>query len=172
MTAYSVVRNEIQSGDTVACKRRAWFSILIRIFTAESTNHTAVLLRDPEGGVWVTEMREGEGYQCVPASQWFAEQLSKKVSVTYCKAPQGTNPLKARAKILKTRAEDPRYGYFTLLLVHWSQILGIKFQGKYPVCSTYAQDVHEAADYEGYKKLCDPGDIEEHAPIKVKITKV
>lgn len=167
---YSNFRNVIQSGDTIACKKRAVFSILIRIFTAESTNHTAVFLRDSQDGIWVTEMREGrKGFQITPASQWIREELKNGTVLTYCEAPEKTSPEEMRRAILQTRAEEPDYSYWTLLKVWWSQLLNKPVDGKL-VCSTYAQHVHEEGGYRGYTKLADPGGIEEHSPIRFSIT--
>lgn len=167
MPSYLELRDNIESGDTISCKRRAWFSVLIRVFTAESDNHTAVLLRDPQGGVWVTEMREGkQGFQIKPAFQWIFQEELRGTEMTLCKAPLNTDATLMRQKILKTREQNPDYGYITLMLVELSQMLNVRFQGLLPVCSTYAQAVHEAGGYTGYKKLCDPGDIRQHSPVR------
>lgn len=167
---YADIRDRLQSGDTFACKRRGRISTFIRIFTAESANHIAVILRDPEGGVWVTEMREGQGYMITPASQWMHQTFARGTKITYCQAPEETSREAMRRQILKTRAIDPPYGYWTGVKVWWSQVRNrMTTAGDYPVCSTYAQQVHKAGGYSGYTRLADPGDIIEHSPLRIPV---
>lgn len=163
MMNYTQVRPMMKSGDTVACKVRKWGSIIIRIFTAESTNHTAMIFVAEDGGVWIYEMLEGKGLVITPASQWFAEQHARGVETTYCRAPKTVKPELAKEFLLSLRAEDPSYGYWSLIKVWFSQVFNKMVRTRQYVCSTAAQRMHEYAGYTGYTRLADPGDIVSHA---------
>lgn len=165
---YKDIRKNMDSGDTVACKRRSLISILIRIFTAESTNHTAICYRNDDGGMYIYEMREGKGLLITPMSQWIHKMKRDEISITYCKAPENTSAILMRHALDKLRDKDPDYSYITLIKVALSQWFNKPLNGNY-VCSTSAQKIHEAGGYKGYKKLCDPGDIEEHSPFKISL---
>jgi len=167
---YSDLRPTIQTGDTIACKRRHWFSILIRVVTAESTNHTAVCFVDAHKGVWIAEMREGEGFLWTPASQWVEQALDKGTVITWCRRPEILHPRKLAKAIVNARSTQPRYGKWTLVKVWWSQLRDRPLKARYWVCSTFAQHVHEEGGYDLYTRLADPGDIEQHSPERKQIT--
>lgn len=142
-------------------KRRGIVSVLIRVFTAESYNHVAMLLNDPETGAFVVEMREGKGFQLMPASQWM--QKNKKSVIMW-----GKSPLRGDVEMIHDcvqrnamKHREANYSYISLLSVWWSQLTRRKVPHGL-VCSTFVQRVWRACGYDLGNKAADPSDFAEH----------
>jgi len=151
---YEDVRYKMASGDVLFCKRRGIISVLIRVATAETFNHVGLILRTHKG-VFVVEMREGVGWQMMPASQWM--EANKKAEVFWGKAPaliRGSYCVEDYA----LRARGKRYSYWSLLSVWWSQIWNRKTKSNL-VCSTFVQRVYEKCGDTKYNKSFDPSDV-------------
>lgn len=156
MRAYNEVRQFMQTGDVLLCKKRNPVSILIRIFTAESFNHVAVLLRNAYGRVEVAEMRGGIGYQQMPMSQWLLQ--NKGTEIFWGQAPDTVDRYLAYKVILMTRAVNPRYSYWTLVSVWLSQVFQVKTKSA-NICSTFAAKVWTDSGYGKFLRTPDPGDF-------------
>lgn len=167
MYSYSYIRQRIDTGDVLLVKSRKIVSVLIRMFTAESFNHVAMLITN-QSGVWVVEMREGKGFQLMPASQWF--EINKKSVIHWGKCPLKSTAvnshvsLRGNHRCLESRAMQARgekYSYWTLFAVWWSQLTGRKVKNGL-VCSTFIQKVWEQCGYRMGEKAADPADFVEH----------
>lgn len=157
MKTYEELRPFIDTGDVVLAKDRTLEGIIIRVFTAESTNHAAVFVWLGEG-LFIAEMTMRYGFRMIPASEWFEARQNSEL--LYCQAPQSVRD-KAdiiKKKILLARSRQYRYSYITLIRVWLSQIFNRSMQGLF-VCSTFIQDLWEATGYSRFKRLADPGDF-------------
>ncbi len=164
---YAKIRDKIQDGDVFAVKNRGMFSIMIRLLTAESANHVAVLLW-LENGLWVSEMRLS-GYRLVRASQWVKENKGR--TVFWVEAPECVRGNCVVKKIvLETKTKNPDYSKWTLVKVWWSQLMNRMHHGAM-VCSTHAQHVWRQCGFAGFTRLADPGDFLEQGvsstPVKI-----
>ncbi len=168
MKPYSKIRDRIQDGDVFAVKNRGMVSLFIRLITAESANHVAVLLW-LTGGLWVAEMR-GSGYRLVRASQWIKENKGKVVF--WVEAPEcvRSNAAVVKKVVLETKTQNPDYSKWTLVKVWWSQLINRMDRGEL-VCSTFAQRVWQQCGFAGFTRLADPGDFLEQGvsstPVKI-----
>lgn len=166
MRRYSDVRAHILDGDVLGVKARGPVAWGIRALTGESLNHVAMLVWI-DRGVWVAEMLEGEGYRLLPASQWMAEREQDRVFWIQAPDPaRGSETI--RQFVLETRVQKPRYSYWTLVSVWWSQIRNIRTPGRL-VCSTWAEAGWAAAGYNRFTRLADPGDFFEHGQASIPI---
>lgn len=157
MKLYSEIRDELRTGDVLLCKKRSLVSILIRIFTAESFNHVAMIHVNGMGRVDVAEMQEGKGFQMTPMSQW----MLRTTAEVYLGRSPDIDRVKAATEIQRTRSLRPNYSYWTLATVWLSQV----FNRRAPagrVCSTWAAAVWEKAGYDEFKRTPDPGDFVRH----------
>lgn len=166
MTTYASIRPFIKNGDVLGVKSRGAVAWSIRGLTGESLNHVAMLVRI-EGGVWVAEMLEGTGYRLTPASQWMSERASDQVF--WIQAP---GMVRGKAKILdyvlQSRAKPPRYSYWTLISVWWSQLRNRRTRGLM-VCSTWVERAWSFVGYPLFDRLADPGDFFEHGQAVIPI---
>lgn len=151
---YDEIRSQLASGDVLLCKRRGIVSILIRVGTAETFNHAAMIIRQ-HGGVFVVEMREGKGWQMMPASEWM--EVNKKAEVYWGKAPllvRGSYCIEDYA----LKARGTRYSYWTLFTVWLSQLFNKKTIADM-VCSTFVQKGFETCGHPAVDKSYDPSDL-------------
>lgn len=164
---YQDMREIARNGDVLLVRGNA----AVRIFSAESVSHVAVLVWVPalhgprSGGLWVYEFVEGTGYQALPASQWFDQRRGQLI--LYGRAPNAVAAFPDRVFSAATRYRflQPmrrRYGWLSLATVWASQVLGRRLPVWARVCSTFAQEVWEFAGYYGLKRTADPGDFVEH----------
>lgn len=171
---YDEMRKIAQSGDVLLVRGNA----LVRVFSAESVSHIAVLVWMPamhgprSGGLWVFEFVEGTGYQSLPASQWFAQRRGQLIF--YGRAPYSVTTYPDRVFSMATRyryldGERRRYGWLSLATVWMSQILDRRLPVWAKVCSTFAQEVWEFAGYHGLRRTADPGDFVEHCQSLTRI---
>jgi len=159
---YAEMREIAETGDVLLVRG----NMLVRIFSAESYSHVALLvwLDDGSGGLWVFEFVEGKGFQAMPASQWFAGRSRQRIY--YGTAPEVVrfNGSVAKNLALSYRVKRPVrrvYGYLSLLVVWASQVTGLRLPVWLRVCSTFVQECWEATGYTGLKRTADPGDIAE-----------
>lgn len=149
-------------------KRRGIVSVLIRVFTAESYNHVAMVLRDPNTGAFIVEMREGKGFQLMPASQWM--QHNKKSVIMWGKSPLKGTPEEINECITRVamRNRYANYSYLSLLSVWWSQLTRRKVRSGL-VCSTFVQRAWRACGYDMGNKAADPADFAEHVVFMTQV---
>lgn len=164
---YLEMRHVARTGDTLLVRGNR----LVRIFSAESYSHVAVLVWMPGadgasrgGGLWVFEFVEGEGYQSMPASQWFS--LRKGQMIFHGAAPSLIRHEREAVFAAATRYRTANpirrwYGWLSLLTVWASQIVRRRLPVWAKVCSTFAQEVWEAAGWKGFTRTADPGDFVE-----------
>lgn len=158
MREYKDARHEMMSGDILMVKATGFVSRFIRVLTGESINHVALVLHQPHG-VFVVEMREGKGWQMMPASQWMEAQA--KNVVLWGKMP--TNKRGAYCfESYAMKQRDRNYSYWTLLTVWLSQLTRRTQHGNL-VCSTFVQRCWAKCEYHMFPRLADPGDFLEHA---------
>lgn len=156
---YQEMRVAAKSGDVLLVRGNR----LVRIFTAESVSHVAVLVWMPKGGgLWVFEFVEGEGYQSMPASQWFAARSGQKIY--YGKAPalvrfEADKIYKATTRYRTLKPIRRWYGWFSLITVWASQVIRRPIPVWAKVCSTFVQEVWESAGWQGFTRTADPGDF-------------
>lgn len=158
---YADLRHLAQTGDVLLVRGNT----LVRVLSASSFSHVAVLVWMPDGGLWVFEFVEGVGYQAMPASQWFAAR--KGQAVYHCQAPLivRRNAAEVRKHVLTYRDGrriKRRYGWLSLVTVWLSQVTGRRIPVWAKVCSTFAQEVWERAGYTGFTRTADPDDFVEH----------
>ncbi len=168
MPTYEQVRSGIRDGDVVLCKSRSPIAVAIRVLTGESYNHVGLFVWMGDS-LYIAEMRELVGFRLVPASQWMA---GRKGEVMLGEAPQ---PVRGHVHILlevmRTRYENPRYGYWELAKVWWSQLRNRPGRGAF-VCSTFVQHLWQVAGFGHFKRLADPGDIAWHCATLVPVGQV
>lgn len=154
---YLEMKQVARTGDLVLCKDRTLIGILIRIFTAESFNHVAVLVW-LDKGLWIAEMTSHAGFNLVPASEWF--EARRNSELLYCQAPGSVHKEEEiiLKKIFMARSRKYRYSFLTLVRVWFSQIFNRHINGLL-VCSTFAQDLWESTGFSRFKRLADPGDL-------------
>lgn len=162
MITYNAARDQLQSGDVLVVKGTHLVGRLIRMFTGESVNHAALIHRNDQG-IWVTEMREGEGHVGpTPASQWIKETTAKGREVFWGEFPGKLRGHSCHEKFAK-RMEGTRYSYWSLPVIWWSQFRRNKVPEGHVVCSTYVQMDWEIAKYTKMKGSADPGNFFSHA---------
>ena len=135
--------------------------MLIRMLTAESYTHVALLAWEDCGGLWVYEFVEGTGYQAMPASQWFERYKGREVFHGTAHEIVHAHPHQViqAAKAYRDKGFSQRYGWLSLLKVWASQILNKRIPVRMKVCSTFIQEVWAAAGYDCMPRTADPGDI-------------
>ena len=156
---YSALRQMAASGDVLIVRGGR----LIRILTAESFSHVALLVWEADcGGLWVYEFVETGGYQAMPFSQWLA--LREGQAVFYGQAPDivRAHPALVVEAAHAYRAKHPLrrwYGWLSLPKVWLSQLIGRRVPVRTTVCSTFVQHIWERAGYDCMGRTADPGDI-------------
>lgn len=155
---YAEFREVAQTGDVLLVRG----SLLVRIFSAESISHVALVVWMPNGGLWVFEFVEGVGYQGLPASEWFERR--KDQTILHGVAPKSVRiyAFKIVEFVTSYRNKNSwkkKYGWGTLLVVWLSQITGRKYNTLMEVCSTFVQEAWEHAKYMGFTKVADPGEF-------------
>jgi len=163
MITYNSARDRLQSGDVLGTKGRNIIGRLIRMASAETINHVALVHRDNDG-VWVTEMQEGKGYVGpTPASQWIRDNNAKGKHVFWGQFPGELRGHSCHQKFAK-QMEGTRYAWWTFPLIFVSQFVPfIKAPEGYVVCSTYVQMDWEIAKYAKMEGSADPGNFFSHA---------
>ena len=156
---YQELRQVAMTGDVLLVRGSMW----VRLLTAESYSHAALLVWDEADGLWVYEFLEGQGYQSMPASQWFEERAGRGQELYYGEAPEIVRAQPWRvtqaARSYRDRGLRRRYGWLSLLTVWWSQIRGKRLPVWFRVCSTFVQECWEAAGFQEFERTADPGDI-------------
>ena len=156
---YQELRQLAMTGDVLLVRGSMW----VRLLTAESYSHAALLVWDEADGLWVYEFLEGQGYQSMPASQWFEERAGRGQELYYGEAPEIVRAQPWRvtqaARSYRDRGLRRRYGWLSLLTVWWSQIRGKRLPVWFRVCSTFVQECWEAAGFQEFERTADPGDI-------------
>ena len=154
---YQELRQVAMTGDVLLVRG----NLLVRMLTAESYSHVALLLWEEQGGLWVYEFVEGKGYQSMPASQWFAARRGQEIY--HGEAPETVHAMPwqvvTAARAYRDRRFAKRYGWLSLAKVWISQLIGCRVPVRMRVCSTFVQECWEAAGYDGLKRTADPGDI-------------
>ncbi|WP_027714913.1 hypothetical protein [Desulfuromonas sp. TF] len=164
---YESMRMTARTGDVLLVRGNRF----VRIFSAESVSHVAVLVWMPGpkgefrgGGLWVFEFVEGEGYQSMPASQWFERR--KGQMIFHGVAPDVVRAAREGVYKAATRYRTEKgirrwYGWLSLVTVWASQIIRRPIPVWAKVCSTFAQEVWEAAGFREFERTADPGDFME-----------
>ena len=158
MIHYYDARKEMQTGDVLMVKASGFISRIVRVFTGESINHIAMIIRNPTG-VFVVEMREGAGWLLTPASQWMEKQ--KGTIILFGQAPEVIRG-SACNEIEAMLARGKGYSYLTLIMVWISQLIRRPVPNGL-VCSTFIQKIWSKCGYKMSKLAADPGDFMEHA---------
>lgn len=145
-----------ETGDLLVTVSSKW----VRILTAESFSHAAVILKENDQ-IYVVQTHEEDNDT---TKQLFTEWI-KKYDHVYLGFPErvvAENRTKIRDRIyevLNQPTEKKKYGYWTLPLVWLNQIFpNKKFQHKKNVCSTLVQYLWNATGWV-IGKLADPGDL-------------
>ena len=156
---YQGLRDVAKTGDVLLVRK----STLVRIFTAESFSHVAVLIWGlDDGGLWVYEFVERIGYRSVPASSWIEQYANcdvwlgmapEIVSINEDKVRNAAHSYRDKRKIYQ------RYGWLSLVKVWLSQVLNLRIRVFQRVCSTFVQELWEEAGYTGFRQTEDPGNI-------------
>lgn len=154
---YSEMRLSAKTGDLLLVKGKGFFSQMVRVVTGESISHVALLFW-LDGGLFVAEMIEDNGYQILPASQWFPGAAGPVLFGCAPKVVQDC-PKTILGTIARYRDDKKRqrYGYLSLLKVWWAQITGKQIKVHQRVCSTFVQDVWEQCGFH-FQQTADPGD--------------
>ena len=150
MINYAQLRANARTGDLLALKGRGIASYLVRIFTATSWSHVAVLLWVDEG-LWVCEMA-WSGYRMRPASQWVPEQSA---DVWWCRAPEFIKEECATEVLLAHRGRP--YSYWSLITTWISNLLNRRLPSG-DICSELAQNLVESCGGKRQKSLWTPDD--------------
>jgi hypothetical protein len=156
---YQELRKIVETGSVVGADSGTWFAKVIKKFTKEEFSHVAMFIWQGDG-LWIYEFVEGEGYQCMPASQWFKKREGQTLYV-------GKGPEKVQTcdpKIMIDAAQDFReeksqhYGLLSLFTVLVAQIVKKDIPTYFKVCSTFVQYVWEMAGVD-FEITADPGNI-------------
>lgn len=145
----------VKTGDALLTVSSKW----VRFFTMESFSHTAIILKE-ELVVYVVETHESTG----TTSRLLFDDWIQKYDLVFLGIPDKIivlNRITIKQTILdylEKPESEKRYGYWTLPLVWWNQIVNRKSKHKLNVCSTFVQEIWNSV---GWKlgKLADPGDI-------------
>lgn len=152
---YTEMRSIAKTGDLLLVEGKSWFSRLIRAVTGQQFSHVAMLiwLGEKERGLYVAEMKEGDGFKITPASQWTQSSghLYFGMSPEYFNNRQDD----IAEAILSLRGQP--YGYASLFSVWLSQFTEKNNDNRRYVCSTAVQFAWEAAGYT-FHQTPDPGD--------------
>lgn len=172
---YDEMRQKAVTGDVILVRGNRF----VRVFTAESVSHVAVLVWMPDdGGLWVFEFVESEGYLSMPASQWFHKRRGQ--AIYHGIAPDRVHRFPQEVFTAATRYRDSstasrRYGWLSLVTVWVSQLVRRRLPVRGRVCSTFAQEVWEATGWIGFSRTADPGDFIEVCqrltPVQLEETK-
>lgn len=156
---YQGLKGIASTGDVLLVRKSTW----VRLLTAESFSHVAILVWEGNhGGLWVYEFVEGTGYRSTPASAWIDQYAG-------CDLWLGMAPeiVRMNGETVRTAAHSyrdkrkifQRYGWLSLIKVWLSQWLKIRIRVFQRVCSTFVQELWEAAGYTGFSQTEDPGNI-------------
>lgn len=154
---YAELRKIAKTGDALFVGG----NLFVRVATAESYSHVACLVWMPDGGLWVFEFTEDHGYRSVPASQWFEERENEDVWLGIAPVPVHFNPEQVKKAVTAYRNPGARrnYGWLSLIVVWFSQVIRRRLPVLYRVCSTFVQEVWETAGFKGFARTADPGDV-------------
>jgi hypothetical protein len=158
--AYGAARLIFHDGDVLLVSGMGPVSVFLRVATGSDFSHVGMLIQF-EGGWWVAEMKEGEGFQMVPASQWVHGYLKGKAMVWHGEAPAAIRgAIQIHEAALRMRAKDEkkpvRYGWTSLPLVWISHLLGRRIPTATKVCSTFVGACWAAAGFR-WSKTPTPG---------------
>lgn len=133
-------------------------SSMIEVLTDGRFSHVGIFYRSAEGGLWVAEELQFEGFRATQAER----RIKGEPGMCFwgCSPIQAQHRLDAATVINRYLDQRPRYGYETLLLTLLAD-LGVKLDPLKvrPVCSTFAQLVLEAAGVKTTGHLMSPDDV-------------
>jgi len=165
---YDEMRTRALSGDVILLEGTGFVSKAIRVLTGQSISHIALLVW-MEGGLFIAEMVEGNGYVITPASQ---RLKTLKGIVYFGAAPKvvTVEPEKVLAQVLEYRADKKKqqYGYLSLLKVWWAQLVHKSYTPTRKVCSTFVQETWQECGFT-FAQTADPGDFMGHCRYVVKM---
>jgi len=150
------VKYKAQTGDLLTTVSSIW----VRILTAESFSHSAiVLLEDNE--IYVVEVHEDTGY----TTKTEFEEWCKEYETVYLGIPEDCVRANREQvaieiyKYLKRPEKSLKYGYWTLPLVWLSQLTKKRYTHKLNVCSTMVASIWRKVGWTNNNSLADPGDL-------------
>ena len=159
---YEILRKQVKNGDILLVRGNKF----VRVLTAGSYSHVAVLVWMPgDGGLWVYEFVEGKGFNPQPASQWFAQRQGQLLYYGIAPETVRSNPEAVYQAAVRYRHGKPVkrwYGWLSFPAIWVSKLINCRLPVWLKVCSTYAQEVWEAAGYKGFDTTADPETFVEH----------
>lgn len=156
---YQELREIVKTGDVAGADSGTWFAKVIKKFTKEEFSHVALFVWHGSG-LWIYEFVEGQGYQCMPASQWFDIRAGQKLHVGRCPEEvqkAGEQAIIDAASTFRTD-KSQHYGVVSLFTVFLSQVFKKRIPTKFKVCSTFVQYVWEKCGFR-FDQTPDPGDV-------------
>lgn len=160
------VKYKAQTGDALITVSSIW----VRIFTAESFSHAAIILVEDDE-VYVVEVHECTGYTTKTLfDHWITRYEQVYLGIPEEVITSQRDKVKEEIyKYLNKPKEKLRYGYLTLPLVWLNQLFPKKkFKHKLNVCSTLVGEIWRAVGWEK-EGLSDPGDIFKACEVVYKI---
>lgn len=158
---YLQCRTHIKTGDALITRKGR----VIRFLTGESYNHVALFAWLAPDSLWVYEFTQKYGYRALPASAWLDERRGEMVYWGAAPPSVTDNAAKIVETVLSYRDKDRHdrwYGWLSLPVVWFSQVINRRLPVHLKVCSTFVQEVWESAGYTGFRRTADPGDIAAH----------
>ncbi len=135
-------------------------SMIIRLVTGESFSHSAIILKE-FNETYVVETHEDINDTAVTKLSTWVNKYDE-IWLGIPPAIVTENRLIVEAGIYEYLDQDKRelkYGYWTLPLVFWNQIVpSKKFNHRLNVCSTLVGELWRLTGWDNDGKLMDPGD--------------
>ena len=154
---YAEASAKAQTGDLLTTVSSIW----VRMLTAESFSHSAIVLIE-DRITYVVEVHESTGH----TTKTLFEDWIKDYDLVYLGIPERCIQLNRNTigeninKYLKKKPKKLKYGYFTLPLVWLNQIFpGKTFKHSRNVCSTLVGELWRSVGWSNEGKLADPGDL-------------
>ena len=167
------IKSIAKTGDLLTTVSSIW----VRILTAESYSHSAIVLKEGNQ-IYVVETHESYGKtRKILFDDWIKDYKHAYLGIPEHIVTVNRHLVEKRIyEYLKQPKRTLRYGFWTLPIVWWNQMFHkVKFQHKLNVCSTLVQYFWNSTGWkngsEGNRKLADPGDLARGCEILYRIDK-
>ena len=152
---YEDLKRIAQTGDVLLVDGNG----IVRIFTAESQSHVALLVRLEE--LTVFEFVETCGFREVPLSQWLEERKDENIVLGIAPSMDREAVKQFALSFRNKKKLGLMYGWVSLIKVWLAQVFNRLIPVRMLVCSTFVQAAWKAGGYH-LERTADPGDIARH----------